>query len=362
MANSKALIVGAAGCAALCIYVLPGDATPQEPVASVETAPVETRPAVTAPPAPALPPITIPDVDIEDGIDLTDDTVHGLTRSDDPADFAFMFRADGVDYLRLSTEDRAARHGHVKLIADDWSVTAIAPVDASALPEQYRGWVGKTVLVEGRCKARVTGFAEVSRVSGSPPYDDRQGNDEPSKWTVEAAREDNVTLAARVEGCGQGLWARAESSPAAPVARSVEEPALASAAKSVLVARTADDPIQKSWTEGGGEGDWRDAAQVTTKVFEHGSTGERWVIARAYKEGGCGDSHLDQAYVFRADDNGALRKVAELSFGDDIHSVVDLDHDGQPEFVLGNGDSGTMVDLAGTYHQSIHIAFHGCGC
>jgi hypothetical protein len=366
--NSKALIVGAAGCAALCVYVLPGDATPQEK-SVVEPAPVAARPVFTATPPPALPPVTIPDLDIDLdlGFDLTDDTIHGYAKSDDPADFAFMFRLDGVDYLRLSTEDRASRIGRPKLNAGEWDVSVVAPVDAAALPEKYRGWVGKELLVEGRCKARVTGFAEVSRVSGSPPYaEGQEDHPEEPKWTVDAARADNITLAARVEGCAQGgLWARAASAPAAPLAHDVEDSALAGSAKSDLLARKApseEDPIQKSWQEAGGEGDWRDAVQVTSQVFEHGSTGERWVIARALKEGGCGDPALDQAHVYRANDDGSLRRVATLSLGDNIHGLVDLDHDGQPELVLGQGDSGTLVDLAGSYHESISIAFHGCGC
>ncbi|MCW5807869.1 MAG: hypothetical protein KIT31_36285 [Deltaproteobacteria bacterium] len=365
--TSRALFAGAAGCAVLCaVYVLPGGATPREAVAPPR--PIEAPRTVTAPPVPALPEVVAAPAidlgfDLEAAIELDDDTIHGMAQLEDPALFSFVFHVDGEHYVRLSTSARATRHGTPRLIDGEYVVAVVAPVDAAALPEELRGWAGRKVLVDGACTASVVGFAEVSRVNGDPPGAWDEGREEPARWTAEAAREDNIVLAARIEGCATGTWARAATAPAAPIARSVEEPAVANAARADLLARRADDPYQTAWADANGEGDWRDAVEVTSEVFEHGATGERWVIARAKKDGGCGDPYLDRAVVYRTNDDGSVRRVAELDhLSDKIHSLVDLDDDGQPELVLGEGDRARVIDLLAHEHDSIDIPFHGCGC
>jgi hypothetical protein len=69
------------------------------------------------------------------------------------------------------------------------------------------------------------------------------------------------------------------------------------------------------------------------------------------------------AYRVRAD--GTVRRAADLDYAHStIDQIVDLDGDGQPELVLGGGESSELVDLANAHHESIYVPnhSHGCGC
>lgn len=137
------------------------------------------------------------------------------------------------------------------------------------------------------------------------------------------------------------------------------------AARQELLARKDLDPTQEAWVEAGGEGDWRDAAEVVTQVYQHALTDERWVFVQARRPGGCGDPGFDVMAAYRANADGTVRRVADLEFGyDDIAEVVDVDGDGQPELMLGDGNSAALVDLANERHESISVEhrYYGCGC
>ena len=98
--------------------------------------------------------------------------IRGHEAITDPAEFAMVFDVGGTLYLRLSQEERATARGEALLLENAGVTSVVAPVAASALPAAFRSWVGRSVLVDGTCRARVVGFAEVSRVSGdaSDPY------------------------------------------------------------------------------------------------------------------------------------------------------------------------------------------------
>ena len=238
------------------------------------------------------------------------------------------------------------------------------------MPAELRAWAGRTVLVDGVCRARVVGFAEVSRISGEPsnPYheDAEEGDDdEPAAWTIESVTDSGVMLAAQLDGC-TGSWARSTDYSPAAVAAKIEAPELEEAAREELLARNDVDPTQESWAEQGGEGDWRDAAEVVTQVYQHPLTDERWVFVQARHPGGCGEPGFDLMAAYRANADGTLRRVADLSFGyESIAEVVDVDGDGQPELMLGDGTSSAeLVDLADQRHESISVEhrYYGCGC
>lgn len=126
-----------------------------------------------------------------------------------------------------------------------------------------------------------------------------------------------------------------------------------------------EDLTQKSWLEDGGTGDWRDAAEVVTHAVHHPLTDEDWVFVQARRDGSCGDPGFALMAAYRANPDGTVRRVADLSFGSAmIHEVVDLDGDGQPEIILGGGDHAELVDLADEQHVAIDVAerSYGCGC
>jgi hypothetical protein len=243
------------------------------------------------------------------------------------------------------------------------------------MPENFRGWAGRRVLVDGVCAARVVGFAEVSRVSGDPPGTDDYYYEEEGKrpkelptWNLENVRDANVTLAARLDGVGDcdGMWARAAEYAPAVIAHAVEEPELANKALADLMASPESDEQQKAWSEMGGEGNWRDDAKVDVSTWVHPDTGETWIFASASTGGGgCGEASADAMAVYRVGDDGKVRKVTNLSrAGYRFRSIIDIDGDGQPELVLGEGDSTDLVDLEDETHESISRPYYtwGCGC
>ncbi len=364
--------LGLAGCAVIC-----GALWVERTEAASTTAPSE--PAAPRPRTMStkvvVPPSLVLDRGEEEAFDLDpeidDDVMRGHSPIVDPAELAFVFSVGGESYVRLSTEAPEIEHGRGRLIHDAGVHAVVAPVATSAMPADLRAWAGRRVIVDGTCRARIIGFATVARVSGEPPgmYDeDREEREEPTTdptWTREQIADNgDVVLAARLDGCS-GTWARSEDYSPAAVAVAVQAPELQEAARRDLLARRAVDPTQETWIEGGGEGDWRDAAEVISHVYQHPLTDERWVFVQARHPGHCGEAAFDVMSAYRANDDGTVRRVADLSYGyDDIAQVVDLDGDGQPELILGSGDNAELVDLADERHSSISVpySYEGCGC
>lgn len=362
--------LGLATCIGVGGYWLSADGTP------VVTAP--SRPAVRTAKIPTVvvPPSLPADAPIVDDEEITEDVaveeIRGHATITDPAEFAMVFEVDGTTYLRLSAEERATAHGTPRLILSTVEygepyAAVVAQVTVGALPAELRGWANREVVVDGDCKARVIGFAEVSRVIGdaSDPYaydeDGERLENEP--WTVDRVRESNVTLAAKLDRC-TGTWARAADwSPATVVAR-IEAPALEQAALDDLIAIKGEE-LAASWKEQGGEGTWREATTITTSTWLHPDTNERWIFVQASKPGYCGEPGISAMAVYRAGADGTPHLATELAdAAASIDDVVDLDGDGQPEFLTSQGDGTYLQDLADTAHESIYLQRHsyGCGC
>ena len=334
------------------------------PVAKPRTAKL---PAFVAPPrAPALPSIDPIVIEDDDAAPAEPEPVRGLAPIEDPAEFAMVFRVGSTSYLRLSTEERATVRGAAQMREDNGVHSVVAPVPINGMPAALQGWAGKSVLVDGTCRARVIGFAEVSRVAGDSEdmWDPETGEPrDPAPWTIETITADGVTLAAVLDGC-EGSWARAESHGAAAVAAVVSAPELEDAALANLLATDAELQ-QQEWSEMGGEGRWEDAADVRTAAYEHPLTNERWIFVQASRDGSCGEPGFSRMAAYRVGDDGAVQRFADLQFGHEtIRDVVDVDGDGQPELVLADGDRTELVDLANERHESIDVPYHhyGCGC
>jgi hypothetical protein len=373
LSSTPRLMIVLGAVAALGAYALGGDATtPVDPSGAGE--PVSSSPRAAS--ALRLPRLVA--IDTATGRDDTadaitdDEPVRGHAPIEDLAELALVFAVDGESYLRLSSDERASSRGTPRMTEEAGVFSVVAPVATSALPAHLRSWAGRTVLVEGSCRARVIGFAEVSRVAGDPPGsdhyyyddDDEAAPAEEPRWTVEDVVASNVVLAAQLDGC-TGTWARGEDYSPAAVVMAIEEPALEQAAVADLLARGEDDSYQQDWTSQGGEGDWRDAVDVATHAYQHPLTGERWIFAQARHAGGCGDPSIGMMAAYRVTADGAVRRFAELDFGyETVRGVVDLDGDGQPELLLGDGDTTELVDLANERHASISVEhhFYGCGC
>jgi hypothetical protein len=357
-----------AGCAVVGGYLLIGD--DEAPAQEARAAPV--RSAAIPALSPRLPSADgEPELEVESDEEAEDEAMRGLAPLEDLAEFAFVFSVDGVSYVRLSSDERALARGSAQMFEEDGVYAVVAPVTTEAMPAELRAWAGRSVLVDGECRARVVGFAEVSRISGEPsnPYREDTGedtgeDDAPATWTIESVTESGVELAAQLDGC-TGTWARSTDYSPAAVAAEIHAPALEEAARKELLARNDVDPIQEEWAHTGGEGDWRDAADVVTQVYQHALTDERWVFVQARRPGDCGAPSFAVMAAYRANADGTVRRVADLEYGyEDIAGVVDVDGDGQPELVLGGGSSAELVGLANDRHESIGVEYrsYGCGC
>lgn len=360
-----------AACAGVGGYLLvDGDApaaAPAKPSRGVRAA--KLPPIVVAPARPADLDEDLPALageDMVDGLDV-EEPMRGHDEITDPAEFAMVFSLDGVTYLRLSTEARATRHGTPQLLLDGEVHAVVAPVSTSSLPAEFRSWAGKTVLVNGTCRAQVVGFAEVSRITGEPSdpfrYDDDGNPIEPDEWTIEAVTDNNVMLAAKLDDACIGTWARAEAFSPAAIASMEEVPVLEFEAKAQLF-ESVDEELTASWKEQGGEGSWRDAADVVSTTWKHPLTNERWVFVQARRHGSCGDPGFSKMAAYRVRADASLHHAATLDYGGaSISEILDLDGDGQPELLLGEGDTA-LVDLTNQAQQSIYIPYHsyGCGC
>jgi hypothetical protein len=346
----------------------PAHPTPPAPHAKA----VVTAPRYVAPPTLTDTPVDDEPVEADGDEEEELEEIRGMAPIEDPAELAMVFSLDGDSYVRIASDEHAASHGSPRMIDDGSTLAVIAPVLLSALPEELRRWSGRTVMVDGTCRARVVGFAEVSRVAGEPPGTDsyyysseeERGDMEKPEWTIDNVSEANVMLAAKLDGC-TGTWARgAEFSPAA-IAEATSDADLESAALADLLAQNDDDATQDSWKESGGEGDWREAVDPTVSVYTHPLTGEHWIFASAYLAGGCGEPGVSVMAAYRASADGTVHRVADLDYaGQTIDTVLDVDGDGQPELLLGGGDSVDLVDLKNTGHDSISVHYYswGCGC
>jgi hypothetical protein len=312
--------------------------------------------------------------------------VHGMQPFAGPEAFAMMFEVNGVAYVRLSTELRAtSRGGRATLtkskVGGVETLSVVAPVTTGAMPEELRSWAGASVLVDGRCRAKVVGFAEVSRVSGDPPgtedyfWAKAEQEDNPSlrigpkpRWTKSLVVEQNVTLAARIDTTGdcKGVWARWADETPVVTAREVKNAAAEKAALADLFGDDATQEIEKDWKLTGGEGSWRDHAHVEVRTFDQPRTGERWIFAQATTGiGGCGDPVGWKMAAYRVEKDGTVHRVTDLPFANHhIDSVFDLDGDGQFELVVSDEEGTSLVDLAGETHDEISVQYFtwGCGC
>jgi hypothetical protein len=340
------------------------------------------RTVAAAPVVRAAPPPSLDTVGEDEGEEVDDDAIedvteelNGLAPLDGPADFAMMFWVDGTPYLRLSDSETATSHGRVQLIHQPDYIAAVAAVTKSALPAELRSWAGRTVFVDGKCQAKVVGFAEVSRVSGDPPGTDEwyyqaeeEQRGEKPEWNLENVRAANITLAAKLDGVGDcdGMWARATELAPAVIAHAVDASELETKALGDLFMSYEVESQQQSWTEMGAEGKWTDSADIRVTTWMHPESGERWIFAQASAGGdGCGSPSADAMAVYRAGDDGKLRKVTTMRYAySTIRSVVDIDADGQPELLLGEGESTDLVDLKNENHGSISMPYYtwGCGC
>lgn len=285
----------------------------------------------------------------------------------------FVFEINGTSYLRLDDFEGAPRtRAPLQLSQRGDTFFASAPLGLDEVPASYRGWLGRQVIADERCSARVSGFAVVSQLVGDPVYAD--GMDDAKlgpDWTAEAVRDHgHRMIVARLDGCGGSSLARDAAAPRFEIPAAVSSPDSAklieAAQRAVLTSKTAAQ-AQVRWSEGGGEGRWQDQAHFDARVLRHHGTKATWVVVFANNQADdCGVPEVNLLATFKVGPGGALRPVTQRLV-EELHEldvVLDSDGDGQLE-MLGKpwlGFDRLLTDPRGEVVDRLEVPFFGCPC
>lgn len=281
-------------------------------------------------------------------------------------DISLVFTAGGAAWIKLAEVETAPKHGKVVLAEDDYVVSAIAPIAESKLSAAHEAWLGKRVVVDGTCTARVTSIAVVSRLTGDPGYAGIVAADD--QWTASSAFESGTkVIAGRLDNCAGGTFARSANLAPIVIPSEIRDEPLAAAALAALAASPDVKAGAAEWEEFQQTGRWEDHeyTQKSVRVVRHPTTGVTWVSAHLYHGGGCGMPNLSAWGLYRVGDAGELVRVA-ASLGEltEIDRLVDLDNDGELE-VLGRPWLGTERAVQasdGTTLDTLALPHFFCPC
>lgn len=299
--------------------------------------------------------------------------VQAATETQPVADeIQLLFRAGDATYMRLADLERDADgarmwppHAAPRLLNEDGVHVVLADVRDADVPAFHRAWAGKQVVVDGTCRATVTGFAVASRLAGSPVYAGIEKDD----WDVASvSHSGTAVLAARLDGCS-GTYARDAALPPVVVLEPVQDERLASVARSALIASAAGAATERRWTQAADQapaGTWWDHAQFTTKIVRHPRTGAKLVAVHGYIEYACGGPEVNVWGLYRAAADGTLSPVREtqLEALHSIEQIIDIEGDGEIE-LIGRPWLGldiVLADAGGAVLDRLGMQFYGCPC
>ncbi len=274
----------------------------------------------------------------------------------------FVFTAGGDSYVRLDDAVATMRYRHAHVVNEDGATAAIAAIDGRDLTSEQRAWLGRSVIVDGTCRAKVTGFAAVARLTGDPAY----AGDNSGHWTAASLFEHgDVMVAAKLDRC-TGTFARDAALAPIIVPRPVADVGLASKARARLLASDLAVHVTQVWRESGQAGDWVAAAELDTRIVRHPVTGVTWISVHASNGFTCGGTDINIWGLYRVAPNGDLvtvqqRDLPELGI---IESLVDVEGDGDLE-VIGQpfveGDQ-VLITADGEELARMPLQFFGCPC
>ncbi|MBA3454662.1 MAG: hypothetical protein H0T42_16365 [Deltaproteobacteria bacterium] len=269
-------------------------------------------------------------------------------------------------YIKLSDGGTVLpRHGKPKLFEHDWVSTSIAPVADADVPPVHRARKGTEVIVDGTCRATITGFAVVARLSGDTAY----ASEEDTWSAASVMRLGAPVLAARLDGC-TGELARSASLSPMIVPEVIEDKRLVAAAKKQLYASADMKTARREWAAWEAEmqpsqHQELDLGELSTKVVRHPKTGATFVSIHATTSGACGSPNISLWGLYRADDAGTLTRIpTEVGELIVIDGFVDLEGDGELE-VVGRPwlDTERMVARTdGEVIERLERPFYGCAC
>lgn len=294
------------------------------------------------------------------------------------------FRAGGATYVKLASlraepgldheaGDAALAmpaHGPAVLVGgtdEDWVVSAIAAVELADVPAAYRGWRDRTLTIGGLCRANVTGFAVVARLTGDTSYASEDGEGD---WTPDTVMKRGARmLVAKLDGNCHGRIARDAALPpiVLPAIAATPDAALVAAARQRLIASLLGREAAAQWKEMGMAGAWFEGEQgatFQTLVVRHPKTGATFVSVHAATPFECGGANVNAWGLYRVTTAGALERVVERELGIvKIDQIVDLEGDGTLELV-GEPlfDEAAIERTDGTVVEQLERPFYGCAC
>lgn len=327
--------------------------------------------------APASPAVTAPPTGALSDLEARPEARPG------PDDFAFVFPAGDQTYMALAeldpvfdadTPDGLApapslpRHGALRLAGEQWSPEVVAEIALEDVPAEHRRWHGRTVLVDGGCRARVVGFAVVARLHGDVAYS--MVSDSDADWTAETAFAAGAkSLAARLEGC-HGSFARDAALAPVEEALVVEDPRAVARARADFLGSAAAAEAEEAWSEAGYEGRFwegeRGEGAIDARVLRHPRTGAVFVAIHARLDEGCGGPDVNLFGLYRVNEQSQVTR-AELVKLDNVSRIerfLDVDGDGSFELLardwLGLGHA--LLDARGNELTRLSVPFYGCPC
>jgi len=278
------------------------------------------------------------------------------------SELSLAFTVAGATYVKIAAVDDI-KHGKLRLVVDDGVQVSIGKVAAKDLPDEYKSWAQRSLRFDSGCVAKVSGFALIARVTGSPGYTDL-GEE---TWTAaNVFTQGAPVLAARVADCS-GTYARDTSLPEVVTLAEVDDQrGLIDQARKLVLASTLSSEAQTRWTkEYEQSGKWYDAedTKIDAKMLRHPTTGAIWVSIHVYNPEECGDPGGNIWGLFQVA-NGTLKR-AQLRAGsfDTIKNIIDIEGDGELE-LIGSDDwfTTSIMRADGETLDSTSIAFFGCGC
>jgi len=284
------------------------------------------------------------------------------------ADFYFVL--DGE--VLLDDGGGASEKGKPALLAEPGSASfrARADVDRSSLEPPLAALVGKKLTLYGPDgKSCQTGLDRLSLVAGLTPHFGTaavwRGEDgSPPLSEAEIAGEvwsgGRTVLVGRPAAC-KGLFARASSAPVVAFVP-VQDKTLSSRAQAAFRKLPEWAATQKSFVDTGGTGSW-DEGEVPIEIllYRHPQSGKTWAVVHASGGNFCSEFGAEMTAIFEQVGSGWKNRGAANLEPFTPAAAVDLDGDGEPEFVEGLRLIGDTGDGWGTLREFAYPD-HDCPC
>jgi hypothetical protein len=249
------------------------------------------------------------------------------------SELLFVFRMGDATYVRLADLEptEVPPHGRLRFVDDPNGTAAIGSVKDADAPHPYRGYIGKRLRVDGGCSATVVDLAVVSRA------------------------DDTLTLAARIDGCEQGSYARDATLSEVVRPTKIIDQNLTDVARSLVLASKPAADTQREWRAAALDGNWYDQGELSISV--HGTSSDV----------DCGGPNVNIWGLFRVGPDRMLETVdiRRLETLHSIEHVIDIEGDGELELVGKSWPGLETVLVKAEGEQEIDrltVPFFGCGC